>query len=100
MDESSERAAHSLTLADASHAALEAIRAAVASMQEMSLQIASATEQQSATTEEINLNINNIDRLARQVEEYTEQAGTQVSELGELIDHAARLACRFAHPGA
>ncbi len=98
MGESSERAAHSLTLADESHNALEAIRAAVASMQEMSLQIASATEQQSATTEEINLNINNIDRLAKQVQDYTEQAGKRVSELSEHIDHAARLACRFAHP--
>ncbi|MFP4077079.1 MAG: hypothetical protein ACLFTD_11465, partial [Halochromatium sp.] len=96
--ESSGRAAHSLTLADESHNALEAIRAAVASMQEMSLQIASATEQQSATTEEINLNINNIDRLAKQVQDYTEQAGKRVSELSEHIDHAARLACRFAHP--
>ncbi|MEA1050170.1 PAS domain-containing methyl-accepting chemotaxis protein [Lamprobacter modestohalophilus] len=100
MDESSERAAHSLTLADESHNALEAIRAAVASMQEMSLQIASATEEQSATTEEINANINNIDQLAKQVENYTEQAGARVSELGELIEHAARLARRFAQAGA
>ncbi len=96
MDESSEHATHSLTLADQSHDALGAIRAAVASMQQMSLQIASATEQQSATTEEINVNINNIDQLAKQVQNYTEQAGARVNELGELIDHAARLARRFA----
>ena len=99
MDESSERAAHSLTLADESHHALEAIRAAVASMQEMSLQIASATEQQSATTEQINANISNIDQLAQQVQHYSEQAGTRVTELGEVIDNAARLARRFADAG-
>lgn len=50
--------------------------------------------------EEINANINNIDQLAKLVQNFTEQAGARVSELGELIEHAARLARRFAHAGA
>ncbi len=96
MDESSERAEHTLTLSDEARGALEAINQAVSSMQEMSMQIASATEEQSATAEEVNRNISNIDRLAQQVQRHTEHAGERMELLTGEIDHAARLVHRFA----
>ncbi|ABM61750.1 methyl-accepting chemotaxis protein [Halorhodospira halophila] len=96
MNESSERAEHTLNLSDEARGALEAINEAVSSMQEMSIQIASATEEQSATAGEVNRNINNIDQLAQQVQECTDRAGDRMETLTEEIDHAARLVRRFA----
>lgn len=64
--------------------ALDAITAAVDRITDMSTQIASAVEEQSAVTEEINRNIINISNVAVQTFEGAEQNASAASELSRL----------------
>ncbi|BAU56446.1 aerotaxis sensor receptor protein [Halorhodospira halochloris] len=96
MNESLEKAEETANFADQARQVLEDINSAVATMQQMSAEIASATEEQSATADEVNRNINNIDQMAQEVSRRTEQASSRMGDLADEIDQASRLVKRFA----
>jgi len=63
---------------------LSAISTAVARINDMSTQIASAAEEQSATTEEINRNITNISEMANETSTGAQQTATASGDLARL----------------
>lgn len=75
--------------------ALAAITRAVTTINEMNTQIASAAEEQSATTEEMNKNIININQLADQTVNSSEQSTAASSELAKLATDLQNLVSQF-----
>lgn len=75
--------------------ALEAITRAVGVIHQMNLQIASASEQQNATVEEINKNILNINELSEQTSISAEQSKSSSEELSRLAISLQELIERF-----
>lgn len=66
--------------------ALESIKEAVNSINEMNVQIATAAEEQSATTEEINRNTTNIRDISQQLAEVAQQ---QVNQCQAMVNQVA-----------
>ena len=97
MEQSNERARTTLSQAEEAHEALVAIEDSVSAMREASEQIASATEEQSATAEEINKNITNIDDLAGEVHKYAEMTEARMTNLAGEIERASGLIKRFSN---
>ena len=95
MNQSTERAKVTLSRAEEAHEALEKIDAAVSSMNDVNNQIASATEQQSITAEEINQNISNIDNLSREVSQQSQNTDERINELYSELERATGLIARF-----
>lgn len=85
MEKGREKVVVSVEQAAKAGEALEAITAVVDRIKSMNMQIASAAEEQSATTEEINRNIVNISDVA-------EQAATGAHQTANSSDDLARLA--------
>ncbi|MDH5370552.1 MAG: methyl-accepting chemotaxis protein, partial [Gammaproteobacteria bacterium] len=75
--------------------ALAAITRAVTTISEMNIQIASAAEEQSATTEEMNKNIININQLADETAGSAEQSTAASSELSKLATDLQSLVGQF-----
>jgi methyl-accepting chemotaxis protein len=75
--------------------ALAAITRAVTTISEMNVQIASAAEEQSATTEEMNKNIININQLADETAGSAEQSTAASSELSKLATDLQSLVGQF-----
>ena len=75
--------------------ALAAITRAVTTISEMNIQIASAAEEQSATTEEMNKNIININQLADETAGSAEQSTAASSELSKLATDLQSLVAQF-----
>ena len=75
--------------------ALAAITRAVTTISEMNTQIASAAEEQSATTEEMNKNIININQLADETSNSAEQSTTASTELSKLAADLQGLVSHF-----
>ena len=75
--------------------ALAAITRAVTTISEMNTQIASAAEEQSATTEEMNKNIININQLADQTANSADQSTAASSELSQLATDLQNLVGQF-----
>ena len=75
--------------------ALAAITRAVTTINEMNIQIASAAEEQSATTEEMNKNIININQLADETAGSAEQSTAASSELSKLASELQNLVNQF-----
>ena len=67
----------------------------VASISDRNLQIASAAEEQSAVSEDINRNVNEINDLVIQVSAGAEQTAITSQELARLAEHQQRLVNRF-----
>ena len=65
--------------------ALAEIRVAVATLNDLNIQIATATEQQSAVAEEINRNINNISMLSQDTAQQTEFASREMYAFSEMV---------------
>lgn len=65
-------------------------------MNDVNNQIASATEQQSITAEEINRNISNIDELSREVGDHSLNTNERMNELSSELERATGLISRFA----
>ncbi|MNR46444.1 Methyl-accepting chemotaxis protein CtpH [compost metagenome] len=66
---------------------LERIREAIARINDMNLQIATAAEQQSATTEEINRNTTNIRDISQLMASGAQQ---QVRQCGVMVEQVAQ----------
>ena len=75
--------------------ALAAITRAVSTISEMNLQIASAAEEQSATTEEMNKNIININQLADETANSADQSTAASAELSKLASDLQNLVGQF-----
>jgi methyl-accepting chemotaxis protein len=75
--------------------ALDAITEAVAVIDRMNTQIASAAEQQSSTADDMNQNIVNISRLADQTAESAQQSTTSSEELSSLALDLQNLVGKF-----
>ncbi len=81
MEGSREHAESALGRSDDSRSALEEINTAVDTVRDMNAQIASATEEQSATANEISGNITNIDEMAGSVRGSAENADHRIRTL-------------------
>lgn len=84
MDQSREQAQVGVEQANQAAAALEAITAAVANISDMNRQIASAAEEQSATTEQMNQSVVSIREIAEQTASGSEQTTSASDELARL----------------
>lgn len=74
---------------------LSMINSAVTNILAMNIQIASAAEQQSATTEEINRNLSDIQLVAEQTASGAEQTAASSNELNELGEQLQVLVSQF-----
>ena len=73
MEQGQIKARTSVDKAESVSASLDTITRAIASITDMNLQIASAAEQQTAVSEEINRNVLNINQVANEAAENTRQ---------------------------
>jgi methyl-accepting chemotaxis protein len=74
---------------------LAAISAGVSSINDRNIQIASAAEEQSAVSEDINRNVNEINDLVIQVSAGAQQTAVTSQELARLAEHQQQLVGRF-----
>lgn len=95
MEEGSKAANASVDQAHQTEQSLQAISAAVSTINEMNTLIASAAEEQSATTEEMNKNVSNIRDLAEQTASGAEQTRGASQELSRLGAELQTLVGRF-----
>ena len=79
--------------------ALETITVVVDRIKSMNMQIASAAEQQSTTTEEINRNIINISDVAEEASTGAQQTANSSDELAKLAIELEEQVGRFRIPG-
>ncbi len=84
MNKSRDQTLHVVEKADETGKMLEHITSLIDSMNNMNIQIASASEQQSAVSEEINRNVVNVQELTNQSAVSTEQTASTSLELAKL----------------
>jgi len=95
MNDSQTRAAESVDQARKAGTSLDAISSSVSTINDMNMQIATATEEQSAVTEEINNNIVNISQIAESSTEGAKQITDATNELNQLAFNLQALVGRF-----
>ncbi|XSG84569.1 MAG: methyl-accepting chemotaxis protein [Methylohalobius sp. ZOD2] len=95
MEESREQAQRGVQQADQAAQALEAITRAVATINEVNIQIASAVEEQSTVSEEINRNVTNISQISEQTASGTEQTTAAADDLAHLATELQQLISQF-----
>lgn len=95
MEDSRNRAERTLQHASESTAALAEIDGAIQRIRDMNTQIASATEEQSATTSEIRRNIANAEEVAGRTMDRTREVDQRLQRLSERVESMERLAGRF-----
>ncbi len=95
MQASKECAGASVEKASEATTSLIAITQAVTNISDMNVQIATAAEEQSSVSEEINRNISNINDVVRQTAEGTGQISEASSELAQLSNNLQLLVSQF-----
>ena len=95
MDDSRNQAKASVQQVTKAGASLESIRQAVATINDMNAQIASAAEEQSAVAEEINRNVVNISEVAEQTSAGARQTTTASEQLARLAESLQEMVNRF-----
>lgn len=95
MDSSREQAQTGVTQANKAALALEAITTAVNAINGYNTQIASAAEEQSAVSEEINRNIHSISDISEQTAVGSEQTTAAANELAQLASGLQILVTQF-----
>ncbi|WP_408733531.1 methyl-accepting chemotaxis protein [Pseudomonas sp. LS1212] len=100
LHQSHTRTHHSVDLAHDAGSALDGISRAVSSIQAMNLQIAAATEQQSAAVEEINRGVINVCEDARHSALASEQIAASSSDLARLGQELKDLIGHFRVSGS
>lgn len=97
MHQGRRQAAQSMDDANQTDSALQRIHSAMAKISEMNLQIATATEEQSAVAEEINRNIVTISELAYETANQADDAATASNELSQLALSLQHIVHRFRY---
>lgn len=95
MNASRTQSQNSVDQARKAGSSLDAISRAVSTINDMNIQIATATEEQSAVTEEVNNNIVNISHVAERSAEGAMQIAEATSELNQLAYNLQSLVGRF-----
>ena len=95
MAKSRKKAEVTVSQAQQAGESLNKITQAVGNILNVNTQIASAAEEQSATTAEITRNINNIQSIAEQTAQGAEQTATASSELSKLGEQLRSLVAQF-----
>ncbi|MEJ2590742.1 MAG: methyl-accepting chemotaxis protein [Candidatus Thiodiazotropha sp.] len=95
MLEGQESAAQSVDLASRAGASLDSITEAVAAITDMTIQIASAVEQQSSVTEEMNRNIVTINNVASETAQASEQTAAESEGLAGLSRELGHIVQQF-----
>ncbi len=95
MEKSREQAQAGVEQATEAAESLQAITQAVATITEMNIQIASASEEQSAVSEEINKNVTSISQISEQTASGAEQTTASANELARLASELQNLVSQF-----
>jgi len=95
MIDSQDLARHSVNEAARAGASLEIITAAVGSISDMNIQIASAAEEQSCVAEEMNNNITSVNSISEQNATAATQTTSSSEELSRMAAHLQDLILRF-----
>lgn len=95
MNDSRERARTSVEKASSAGAALDTITAMISTMDEMSAQISSAANEQSAVAEDINRGIVNISQVAEHTAEGARESSVAVETLGSLSSQLQEASAKF-----
>ncbi len=95
MNESRERARTSVEKASSAGAALDTITAMISTMDEMSAQISSAANEQSAVAEDINRGIVNISQVAEHTAEGARESSVAVETLSSLSSQLQEASAKF-----
>ena len=85
MHQSGQQVTETVDLARAAESALQDIQQAIKEVTEMTFQIASATEEQSAVCEDVSKNLTKISQLVG----HTTEGALQLSRVGNELDDAA-----------
>jgi methyl-accepting chemotaxis protein len=85
MQQSGQQVTETVDLARAAESALQDIQKAIMEVTEMTFQIASATEEQSAVCEDVSKNLTKISQLV----EHTTEGARQLNQVGNQLDEAA-----------
>ena len=97
MYESREQAANSVRQVESAGESLEAITQAVANITNMNIQIATAAEEQSATSEEVNRNITSIKDAANSTAEEAQNAQAIGNQLNKQIQDVLKIMNQFKY---
>jgi methyl-accepting chemotaxis protein len=95
MHKSNEHSASTVEEAERAEQALHAISQAIADIEGMNIQIAAATEEQSATAAELNRNLGRIVDFSTRTRQHTDTTSQSVSELFNLADQLQQNVNRF-----
>ena len=98
MNEGRSQAEASVTQASQAGRSLDTIRTAVSTIHDMTTQIASAAEEQSAVAEEINRNITNISRVVEQTADGARQTTEASDDLNRLAEQLQVVVTAFRLP--
>ncbi|MGR5145073.1 methyl-accepting chemotaxis protein [Photobacterium alginatilyticum] len=95
MNQGKEQAEYSVKQASEAGDALQAITDAIGVINEMNIQIASASEQQSSVAENINENVINVKRVAEENAVAANQTRASTSEIAQLSEQLKELVSQF-----
>jgi methyl-accepting chemotaxis protein len=95
MNQGKKQAAQSVAQANETGSALQAITHAISVINDMNIQIASASEQQSSVAENINENVINVKRIAEENAVAANQTRASTSEISQLSEQLKELVTQF-----
>lgn len=95
MESSCDQVKMSVELARDAGKAIESINVEINKISDMSMQIASATEEQNSVTEELNRNIVSINEKSNEVAEGSSQTAIACMDLGKLAEQLSQITQRF-----
>ncbi|QYO71516.1 methyl-accepting chemotaxis protein [Vibrio cholerae] len=95
MSRSAESRNKTLESADKAQQSLQQIETSITQMNDMNIQIASASEQQSVVSAEVNLNIQNIADSSKQMADMVRQARSACESLSTQCEHLDQLVGKF-----
>lgn len=95
MEESHQQAQNSVKRAEVASSSITVVNSAVAQINDMNTQIATAAEEQSVVADEMNRNVINISSSAEETLENSRQTGIAADKVGDLASKMQKLVDRF-----